>query len=113
KVVIVVDHQQTPTAEKAHLLLPASSFAEGDGTLVSLEGRAQRFFQVFEPGYYNPDVLIREGWRWLHALRHTLPGKPVDWTTLEQVTAAGAAGHPRLAGIIDAAPDATCRTKAT
>lgn len=111
KVVIVVDHQQTPTAEKAHLLLPASSFAEGDGTLVSLEGRAQRFFQVFEPGYYNPDVLIREGWRWLHALRHTLLGKPVDWTSLDQVTAACAAVHPRLAGITEAAPDASFRIK--
>ena len=111
KVVVVVDHQQTATADKAHILLPAASFAEGDGTLVSQEGRAQRFFQVFEPGYYNPDVLIREGWRWLHALRHTLLGKPVIWTNLDQVTEACAAVHPRLAGIIDAAPDASFRIK--
>lgn len=43
KVVIVADHQQTATTAKAHLVLPAASFAEGDGTLVSQEGRAQRF----------------------------------------------------------------------
>ena len=111
KVVVVVDHQQTATADKAHILLPASSFAEGDGTLVSQEGRAQRFFQVFEPGYYNPDVLIREGWRWLHALRATLMGKAVDWTNLDQVTEACAAVNPRLAAIVDAAPDASFRIK--
>ncbi|WP_215202733.1 molybdopterin-dependent oxidoreductase, partial [Escherichia coli] len=50
--VIVADHQQTATTAKAHLVLPAASFAEGDGTLVSQEGRAQRFFQVFDPTYY-------------------------------------------------------------
>src|SRR5690606_33201075 len=99
KVVIVADHQPTATAEKAHLVLPAASFAEGDGTLVSMEGRAQRFFQVFDPGYYNPDILIREGWRWLHALRHTLLSKPVDWTILDQVTEACAAAYPQLAAI--------------
>ncbi|WP_241357311.1 molybdopterin-dependent oxidoreductase, partial [Escherichia coli] len=35
RVVIVADHQQTATTAKAHLVLPAASFAEGDGTLVS------------------------------------------------------------------------------
>ena len=109
--VVVADHQQTATADKAHVLLPVASFAEGDGTLVSLEGRAQRFFQVFDPSYYKPEVLIREGWRWLHALRSTLLGQPTDWTTLDQVTAACAAALPGLAGIVDAAPDAGFRIR--
>lgn len=78
QVVIVADHQRTATSERAHLLLPVASFAEGDGTLVSLEGRAQRFFQVYEPSYYDAGILIREGWRWLHALHSTLQGKAVD-----------------------------------
>lgn len=110
-VIIAADHQQTPTTDRAHLLLPASSFAEGDGTLVSQEGRAQRFFQVFDPSYYKPEVLIREGWRWMHALRSTLLGQPVDWTTLDQVTAACAQVHPRLAPITEAAPDAGFRIR--
>lgn len=99
QVVIVADHQRTATSERAHLLLPVASFAEGDGTLVSLEGRAQRFFQVYEPSYYDAGILIREGWRWLHALHSTLQGKAVDWTQLDQVTAACAASNPLLAGI--------------
>ncbi|WP_212631551.1 NADH-quinone oxidoreductase subunit NuoG [Pseudomonas sp. KB-10] len=109
--VIVADHQRTATSERAHLLLPAASFAEGDGTLVSLEGRAQRFFQVYEPSYYDSNILIREGWRWLHALHSTLQGKAVDWTQLDQVTAACAASTPHLSGIKDAAPSASFRIK--
>ncbi len=111
KVVIVADHQQTDTTARAHLVLPAASFAEGDGTLVSQEGRAQRFFQVFDPTYYDPSILVHEGWRWLHALRSTLLGQNVDWTQLDQVTAATAASTPLLAGIVDAAPGASFRIK--
>lgn len=109
--VIVADHQRTATSERSHLLLPAASFAEGDGTLVSLEGRAQRFFQVYEPSYYDNNILIREGWRWLHALHSTLQGKVVDWTQLDQVTEACAASNPHLSGIKDAAPSASFRIK--
>ncbi|MFP6798387.1 MAG: NADH-quinone oxidoreductase subunit NuoG [Pseudomonas sp.] len=111
KLVIVADHQMTATSAKAHLLLPAASFAEGDGTLVSFEGRAQRFFQVFEPSYYDAGILIREGWRWLHALHSTIQGKPVDWTQLDEVTAACAAANKPLARIIEAAPNASFRIK--
>jgi len=111
QVVIVADHQHTATSEKAHLLLPVASFAEGDGTLVSFEGRAQRFFQVFEPSYYDASILIREGWRWLHALHSTLLGKSLDWTQLDEVTAACAASNSLLARIGEAAPNATFRIK--
>ena len=111
KVVIVADHQKTATGERAHLVLPAASFAEGDGTLVSQEGRAQRFFQVFDPTYLDASILVHEGWRWLHALRATLLNQPVDWTQLDHVTAACAASNPQLAAIIDAAPSAAFRIK--
>lgn len=108
---VVLDHQATATAARAQLLLPAASFAEADGTLVSQEGRAQRFFQVFEPYYYDPECRIREGWRWLHALHCTLQSRPVDWTELDQATEACAAAHPLLAGIRDAAPRASFRIR--
>ena len=111
KVVIVADHQKTATGDRAHLVLPAASFAEGDGTLISQEGRAQRFFQVFDPTYLDASILVHEGWRWLHALRATLLNKPVDWTLLDHVTAACAASTPQLAGIINAAPSAAFRIK--
>ncbi|MCF8970623.1 NADH-quinone oxidoreductase subunit NuoG, partial [Pseudomonas carnis] len=58
KVLIVADHQKTATSERADLVLPAATFAEGDGTLVSQEGRAQRFFQVFDPKYMDASILV-------------------------------------------------------
>jgi NADH-quinone oxidoreductase subunit G len=111
KVVIVADHQKTATSDRAHLVLPAASFAEGDGTLVSQEGRAQRFFQVFDPTYLDASIMVHEGWRWLHALRATLLNQPIDWTQLDHVTAACAASTPQLAGIVSAAPSAAFRIK--
>lgn len=111
KVVIVADHQKTATSDRAHLVLPAASFAEGDGTLVSQEGRAQRFFQVFDPKYMDASILVHEGWRWLHALRATLLNQPIDWTQLDHATAAVAASTPQLNRIVDAAPSAAFRIK--
>jgi NADH-quinone oxidoreductase subunit G len=103
KVLIVADHQKTATSDRAHLVLPAASFAEGDGTLVSQEGRAQRFFQVFDPKYMDASILVHEGWRWLHALRATLLNQPIDWTQLDHVTAA-------VASSTRAEPHRRCRT---
>ncbi|MDE2447958.1 MAG: NADH-quinone oxidoreductase subunit NuoG, partial [Gammaproteobacteria bacterium] len=66
---IVIDHQSHATAVKADLVLPAGSFAESDGTVVSHEGRAQRYFKVYEPAYYDPHTVIRQSWEWLGDLR--------------------------------------------
>lgn len=109
--VIVIDHQQTDTTAKASVILSAASFAEGDGTLVSSEGRAQRFFQVYDPVYYKPDTVIHESWRWLHALHTTVENREIDWTQLDEVTAHCAEAHPVLAGIVNAAPNASFRIK--
>ncbi|MDI1301570.1 MAG: NADH-quinone oxidoreductase subunit NuoG [bacterium] len=109
--VVVIDHQKTATAQKADVVLPAASFAEGDGTLVSNEGRAQRFFQVYDPVYYKPEIVIHESWRWLHAVHTTVENREIDWTLLDDVTAHCVAAHPELAGIIDAAPNAAFRIK--
>lgn len=110
-VVVTIDHQQTPTTLKAGFVLPAASFAEGDGTVVNNEGRAQRFFQVYDPVYYKPEIVMHESWRWLHALHTTLEQREIDWTLLDDVTAHCAAAHPQLAGIVDAAPNASFRIK--
>ncbi|MEC7121278.1 MAG: NADH-quinone oxidoreductase subunit NuoG [Pseudomonadota bacterium] len=107
--VVVLDHQHTDTVKRAGLVLPAASFAEGDGTVVSLEGRAQRFFQVFDPSYLDPAISIKEGWRWLHAIKAGLNDKPVEWTILDDVIEAIARQVPALEGIVDAAPNAGYR----
>ncbi len=109
KTVIALDHQLLDWHKDVDIVLPAASFAEADGTLVSAEGRAQRFFQVYDNNYYHPLSSIKEGWRWLHAVHSSLIGKPVDWTQLDDVINALIATHPKLAGIKGAAPDADNR----
>jgi NADH-quinone oxidoreductase subunit G len=109
--VIVVDHQATDTTARASLLLPAASFAETDGTVVSQEGRAQRFFQVFDPGYYHPEHLTRASWRWLHGIATSLRGQDFQWGSLDEATEACAAENPLLAAITGAAPESAFRIK--
>jgi NADH-quinone oxidoreductase subunit G len=93
--VIVVDHLDNRTSGKAELVLPAGTFAESDGTFISSEGRAQRFFQVFVP---ESDVWA--SWRWLN---------PEGWRKLDEVLAAMSRALPQLAPVSYAAPSAAFR----
>lgn len=112
KVLVVLDHQLTATVKKAHFVLPASSFAEGDGTVISMEGRAQRYFQVYDPAYYNPNCcLLHDSWAWLYALQDVMAQKPFKFVQFDDVTNKCAAAIPELARIRDASPDATYRVK--
>ncbi|MEJ2600995.1 MAG: NADH-quinone oxidoreductase subunit NuoG, partial [Anaerolineales bacterium] len=60
KQVIILDFLENETTNRGTLILPTASFAEGDGTLVNNEGRAQRSYQVFVP---QGDIC--ESWRWI------------------------------------------------
>ena len=91
--VVVLDHMENRTAAKAELLLPAATFAEADGTLISSEGRAQRFFRVFPP-----DEMVRPSWQWLGG-----------WRNLDRLIADLSRAFPELAGVAQAAPPATFR----
>ena len=109
--VIAIDHQSTPTTEKANYILPAASFAEGDGTMVSMEGRAQRYFQLYNPSYYDPACNIKESWRWLYALHSSVDSREVSWTQFDDITQECAEHIPALAKIAEASPNASYRVK--
>lgn len=95
KRVIVIDHTPSPTTAKAHIVVPAGTFAESDGTLVNNEGRAQRFFQVHE---CSP--LIQESWRWLLQVASNIDHpKMKTWSNFEDVSKAIAGSEPLLKGI--------------
>ena len=57
--VIVLDHSETETVKQADIVLSAASFAEGDGTVVSQEGRAQRFYQVYDQATTNLNTRLK------------------------------------------------------
>jgi len=104
---IVLDHQSHATAAKADVVLSAGSFAESDGTVVSQEGRAQRYFKVYEAGYYDPHSVIRESWEWLEDLRARV--QPTEQRRFDQLTVAVARDLPALSEIVHAAPNAQFR----
>jgi NADH-quinone oxidoreductase subunit G len=135
--VIAIDHSTNATTDAAEIVLPAATFAESSGTLVSSEGRAQRFFSVMPP---IGD--IRESWRWLGELAAGAgvaaagagngagaavggavagagngAGVAVDgadngagaWQSLDAIMKAMVAEQPELHGVLDAAPSASFR----
>ncbi|MFB3925421.1 MAG: NADH-quinone oxidoreductase subunit NuoG [Syntrophales bacterium] len=102
---IVLDHLVNRTVLKANIVLPSATFAESEGTLVSNEGRAQRFYSVFTAG-----EKIRASWRWLRDIM-TAAGNPTgaQWITIDDITDAIASSIPHLEGVSEAAPHAGFR----
>ncbi len=90
--VVVIDHLFHRTSLKADAVLPAATFAEGEGTLVSSEGRAQRYFQVFPA----PDMVL-PSWRWL---KEVMSAKGLQeggqWRQIDHVIASMCAEIPCL-----------------
>ncbi|HLP16994.1 MAG TPA: NADH-quinone oxidoreductase subunit NuoG [Bacteroidota bacterium] len=100
--VVVLDHTQTRTTEKADLVLPVASFAEGSGTLINNEGRAQRFFSVF-PAADD----MAESWRWIAGgLSVRTPDRMRPWNTLDDILRSIASAVPELSAIVRSAPGA-------
>lgn len=103
--VIVLDYLHHATTEQAGIVLPAGAFAEADGTLISNEGRAQRFYQV----YPTPEE-IQESWRWLLQLGAAVGQVPLgQWTTHQELLHAMTQAVPALRGLEAEAPPAGFR----
>jgi NADH-quinone oxidoreductase subunit G len=114
--VVAVDHVENRTTARAEIVLPAATFAEADGTLVSNEGRAQRFFQALDPGQVEGGApgqglgnAVQESWRWLRDVMLASGRTDVSWATLDDVIDAIAGEIPALSAIREAAPPASFR----
>ncbi len=100
--VIVLDHIETPTTQRATAVLPAATFAERTGTRVNHEARAERVCQVWVPAGE-----VQASWRWLGELAAAVdrPG----WKQLDALLHAMAAAVPALAAVPSVAPNAGFR----
>lgn len=124
--VAVLDHTLTETAHHAHLVMPVATYAESSGTLVSCEGRAQRYFQALFreslPGMREsavpaaresmapgPHESVLPAWRGLARAARQSGREGFEWDSLEQVTAAIAAEDAAFQGATRAAPPAGYR----
>lgn len=105
KHVIVADHLSTGCVQRANMVLPAATFAEGHGTLVSCEGRAQRFYRVM-----NPLAPIRETWRHIVEVTARMARPDVfQWNEPDALLAHIAEEIPALSGVRNCAPPAHMR----
>lgn len=99
--VIAIDHTANETTFKADIVLPAAAFCESSGSLVSSEGRAQRFFRVLPP-----KAEIRESWRLICDMMDAL-GRPEaeSLRSLDDIINAIAGEVPALGALASAAPE--------
>lgn len=88
-----IDIFPTPTTELAHVVLPAASFAEKEGTFSNSERRVQRVRKAVEPvGEAKAD------WEIIRDLSN-LMGYPMNYQTPEEVFTEVAAVTPSYAGM--------------
>lgn len=107
KNVAVLDCVDTATFSESSLAIPASSFAESQGTLISSEARAQRFYPAFQAAEQR-----QSSWRWLRQLGQTMNRDGFDaLTNFDAVTAACAADFSVLADISEASPASEFRDR--
>jgi NADH-quinone oxidoreductase subunit G len=101
KNIISLDYLENSNTRKSTLLLPAGTFAEADGTIISNEGRVQRFYQV-----HVPENDVRSSWKWLAELTAVYDSSPVH---LDEVIDQLITAFPVLQAIQSAAPPAGFR----
>jgi NADH-quinone oxidoreductase subunit G len=105
KHVVVLDQLNNQTTAAAELVLPVATFAEGSGTLINNEGRAQRFFRVFAP-----EAGIQESWLWLRDIFVSAGHREsAAWENLDALLRVLGTDIPELARVAEAAPPAGFR----
>jgi formate dehydrogenase alpha subunit len=91
---VVQDIFMSETAEYAHVVLPAASFAEKDGTFTNTERRVQRIRKAIEPiGESKPD------WWIVAEIARRMGEKGFEFESAEQIMTEAAALTPQYAGI--------------
>ncbi|CAL4326222.1 NADH-quinone oxidoreductase subunit NuoG [Buchnera aphidicola] len=83
--IMTLDHQSTDTYKRSGLTFPVSNFTESSGTIINFEGRAQRFFQVYDPSFYDKNNSLFDSWKWLHFIKSKTNNVEVSWSILDDV----------------------------
>lgn len=99
--IIALDVLENTTLDAADLVLPSASYMESEGTLISSEGRAQRYYPVINP---LDDRLA--SWEWLLRLAKTTGNKSLSTIqSFDDVVEACAQSEERLAALSSVAPN--------
>jgi len=92
--VVVQDIVSTENLQYAHVVLPATTFAEMDGTLTNLEGRVQRVRQTIPPVGVS-----RPGWMILRDVANLMHAAHWDYSSAADVMAEIASLVPAYRGV--------------
>jgi len=106
---MTIDHQYTKTYKNSGLCLSSSNFTESSGTIVNFEGRAQKFFQVYDPMFYDKKNCLYTGWQWLHFIKCKFEKREIYWLNLDDVISEYAEKYPIFKKIKDIGPSASFR----
>jgi len=105
KHVIVIDHILNRTGKESDLILPAGTFAETTGTLVSSEGRCQRQFSVMPQAGQTQESRI-----WISDVMAALGRDSAgNYSTIENIASEIVKEFPVFKDLPDAAPSANFR----
>jgi NADH-quinone oxidoreductase subunit G len=98
--VITLDMYENGTLDQSDLVMAAASYAESQGTLVSSEGRAQRFYPVQSPASER-----LPSWEWLLRLAKATEHKKLSKIEhFDQIVTACANSSPLFTKLVDVAP---------
>jgi NADH-quinone oxidoreductase subunit G len=89
KVLVVIGAWNSPLSEAAHVVLPASSWAEADGLFINAKGITQESEQAIEPVGQS-----RPAWKLAAAIGVRL-GAPIPFRNLDELRAALAGTPPK------------------
>ena len=104
--IISLDVYENRTLDGSHLVLPAASYAESQGTLVSSEGRAQRFYPVHSPSHER-----LQSWEWLLELAKLTGHKKLSkLENLDDVVSVCANNNLAFKKLVDVAPKNSYRS---
>ncbi len=99
--VIILDNLINDTSRRAGTLLPAGTFAESTGTIVSNEGRAQRYYRVLpEDGH------VKDSWKYISEMISILGVNEEDpFENYDDLVTAFVNAYPFFSGILKGIPD--------
>ncbi|MCE5347094.1 MAG: NADH-quinone oxidoreductase subunit NuoG [Bacteroidales bacterium] len=105
KNVIVLDSLLNETSKQADILLPSGTFAESTGTIVSSEGRGQRYYRVLPVNGH-----IKDSWKHIsEMIEITGISKDLHWEHFDDIVASFTDSYPFFSKIREIIPGSEFR----
>ncbi|WP_343192291.1 NADH-quinone oxidoreductase subunit NuoG [Buchnera aphidicola] len=85
KYIIVIDYFNNNTMKHGTLVLSAANFFESSGTILNYETRAQKFFKVYDPKFFDNQIGKLDSWKWLSYIAQRMGKSGMLWNNVDDV----------------------------